>query len=52
MPSSCLCLDAVLLSDEVTCADEDKLKICGSVRACSKGEFIVLLLRIRIVAFK
>lgn len=51
-PSPCLCLNTVLLSDEVTSADEGKFKTYGIVRACSGGAFIVLLLRIRIVAFK
>lgn len=40
-PSPCLHLDTVLLSDEVISADEDKFKICGIVRACSGGAFLV-----------
>lgn len=51
-PSPCLHLDTVLLSDEVTSANEDKFKIRGIVRAYSGGAFLVLLLRIRIVTFK
>lgn len=50
-PYPCLHLCTVL-SDEVTSANEDKLKICGIVTACSGGAFHVLLLRIRIVTFK
>lgn len=51
-PSPCLHLDTVLLSNEVTSANEDKFKIRGIVRACSGGAFLVLLFRIRTVTFK
>lgn len=51
-PSPCLRLDAVLQSDEVTPANEDKFKIHGIVRAYFGGAFLVLLLRIRIATFK
>lgn len=51
-PSPCLRLDTVLLSDEVTSANEDKFRIPGIVRACSGGAYLALLWRIRIVTFK
>ena len=54
-PSPCLHLDTVLLSDEVTSADEDKFNSRSMVLlepVLAGGAFLVLLLRIRIVTFK
>lgn len=41
-PSPRLYFDAVLLSDEVTSASEDKFEILGFVSAYSGGAFLVL----------